>query len=63
MWDVKEPTHYSKRVGREVPGVVSVLLSSKMWPSWRDVSKKACGVRGHVRKTTTSQKGTLPSAR
>ena len=25
MWDVKEPTHYSKRVGREVPGVVAVL--------------------------------------
>ena len=25
-WDVKEPTHYSKSVGREVPGV---LLSSK----------------------------------
>ena len=26
-WDVKESTHYSKRVGREVPGVVAVLLS------------------------------------
>ena len=25
MRDVKEPTHYSKRVGREVPGVVAVL--------------------------------------
>ena len=44
MWDIKEPTHYSKRVGREVPGDVAVLLSSKMWPAWRDVSKKACGV-------------------
>ena len=44
MWDVKEPTHYSKRVGREVPGVVAVLLSRKMWPAWGDVSKKACGV-------------------
>jgi len=50
VWDVKELTHYSKRVGREVPRVVAVLLSSKMWPVWRDVSKKACGVRGHVRK-------------
>ena len=39
-WDVGEPTHYSKRVGREVPGVVAVLLSSKMWPARRDVSKK-----------------------
>ena len=26
MWDVKEPKHYSKRVGREVPGVVAVLF-------------------------------------
>ena len=25
MWDVKEPTHYSKRVGHEVPNVVAVL--------------------------------------
>ena len=25
MWDVKEPTHYSKRVRHEVPGVVAVL--------------------------------------
>ena len=25
MWDVKEPTHYTKRVGHEVPGVVAVL--------------------------------------
>ena len=25
MWDVKEPTHYSKRVGHEVPDVVAVL--------------------------------------
>ena len=25
LWDVKKPTHYSRRVGDEVPGVVSVL--------------------------------------
>ena len=25
MWDIKEPTHYSKRVGHEVPGVVAVF--------------------------------------
>ena len=25
MWDVKEPTHYSKRAGHEVPSVVAVL--------------------------------------
>ena len=63
MWDVKEPTNYSNRVGREVPSVLTVLLSCKMWPAWRDVSKKACG-SGHYAKTATlSQKGTLPSAR
>ena len=51
MWDVKEPTNYSKRVGREVPSVLTVLLSCKMWPAWRDVSKKACG-SGHVCKNS-----------
>ena len=25
MWDVKEPTHYSKRAGHEVPSVAAVL--------------------------------------
>ena len=44
MWDIKEPTHYLKKVGHEVAGVVAVLLSNKIWPSWRDLSKKACGV-------------------
>ena len=63
MWDVKEPTHYSKRVGREVPGVVAVLLSSKMWPAWRDVSKRLVVYEVTYAKTATSQKGTLPSAR
>ena len=34
-----------------------------MWSARReDVSKKACGVRVHVRKNK-SQKGTLPTAR
>ena len=27
LWDVKEPTRYSRRVMEEVPGVVAVLLS------------------------------------
>jgi len=30
--DVKEPTHYSKRVGHEVPGVVAVLCESTAGP-------------------------------
>ena len=29
MWDAKEPTHHSKRVGHEVPGVVVVLCERK----------------------------------
>ena len=29
MWDVKEPTHYSKRVGQEVPGAVGVTQQHK----------------------------------
>ena len=32
MWEVKEPTHYSKRVGREVPGVVPVLSVANTGP-------------------------------
>ena len=31
-WDVKEPTHYSQRVGHEVPGVVAVLCESIAGP-------------------------------
>ena len=27
LWDVKEPTHYSNKVGDGVPGVVAVLFS------------------------------------
>ena len=30
LWDVKEPTHLSKRVGHEVPGVVAALAR---WPA------------------------------
>ena len=32
MWDVKERKHYSKRVGREVPGVVAVLCVANTGP-------------------------------
>ena len=53
MWDVKEPTHYLKRVGREVPSVVAVLcvvpsgglvlhigITSCTFPPWTEMSKK-----------------------
>ena len=26
LWDVKEPKHYSRRVGDKVPGVVALLF-------------------------------------
>ena len=32
LWDIKEPTHYSKIVGHEVPGVVAVLCESIAGP-------------------------------
>ena len=45
LWDVKEPTHYSKRVGDKVPGVVAVLFSPAEVAGLAVVSlKKAGGV-------------------
>ena len=63
MWDVEEPTHDSKRVGRQVPGVVAVLLSSKCGRLGGDVLKRFVVYEATYEKTATSQKGTLPSAR
>ena len=40
LWDVKEPTHYSKRVGHEVPGVVAVLCESIAGPHQLIAAKK-----------------------
>ena len=62
-WDVKQPTHYSKRVGREVPGDVAVLLSSKWGRLGGDVLTRHVVYEATFAKTATSQKGTLPSAR
>ena len=39
-WDVKEPTHYSRRVGHEVPGVVAVLCESFAGPHQLIAAKK-----------------------
>ena len=39
-WDVKEPTHYSKRVGHEVLGVVAVLCESIAGPHQLIAAKK-----------------------
>ena len=45
LWNVKEPKHYSRRVGDKVPGVVAVLFSpcSRSVRLGGDVSKKARG--------------------
>ena len=61
MWDVEEPTHDSKRVGRQVPRVVAVRLSSKCGRLGGDVLKRL--VVYEATYAATSQKGTLPSAR
>ena len=41
---VKNTCTYKNYTGHEVPRVVAVLPSSKMWPAWHDVTKKACRV-------------------
>ena len=33
MWDLKEPTHFSKRVGHVVPGVVAIFCVRLYDPS------------------------------
>ena len=42
LWDVKEPTHCSKRAGREVPGVLAILCAvpSLKQGSWLGVCLK-----------------------
>ena len=63
-WDVKEPTHYLKRVGREVPGVVAVFLSCKYGQLGVTMFLERLVVyEAKYAKTATSQIGTLPSAR
>ena len=63
-WDVKVATHYSKRVGHEVPGVVALLLSSKCGRlGVKMFLKRRLVYEATYAKTATSKKGTLPSAR
>ena len=63
-WDVKEPTHCSERVGREVPGVVVILLSlAKCGRLGVMFLKRLVVYEATYAKTAISQKGTLTSAR
>ena len=43
MWDLKERTHYSKRVGHEVPGVVAVFC--ECMGGDREVIYLACDIK------------------
>ena len=52
-WDVKEPTHYSKRVGHEVPGVVAVLCESIAGP-YQLIAAKTQPARSNRQTTTTT---------
>ena len=60
---LKNPPHHSKRVRREVPRVVAVLLSSKCGRLDGDVLKRLAVYEATYAKSATSQKGTLSSAR
>ena len=55
-WDVKEPPHHSRRVLREVPGVVADLLSStsKCSRFGRDVLKRLAVYDATYANTATS---------
>ena len=45
LWDVKEPTHYSKRAGHEVLGVVAVLCESLGMGGYRERDMPRMGLR------------------
>ena len=63
LWDVEEPTHYSRRVGDVVPGVVAVLFSPAEVTGFAVMSlKKLTVYEATQAETAISQKGTLPSA-
>ena len=49
-WDVKEPTHYSKRVGHEVPGVVAVLCENIAGPHQLIAAKKKLNLLNQIKE-------------
>ena len=55
-WDVKEPTHYSKRVGHEVPGVVAALYESAAGPHQLIAAKKTQPAQSKKRKKEIKQR-------
>ena len=49
-WDVKEPTHYSKRAGHEVSGVVAVLCENIAGPHQLIAAKKTQPAQSNKKK-------------
>ena len=57
MWDLKEPKHYSRRVGDKVPGVVAVLFfPAEVACLALMFLKKACGIWGHLSRNSHKSK-------
>ena len=59
-WDVKEPTHNSKRVGHEVPGVVAVLCESIAGPRQLIATKKTQPVQSNKRQKKKEPRKRVP---
>ena len=55
-WDVKEPTHYSKRVGHEVPGVVAGLCESIAGPHQLIAARKTQPAQSNKKKEKERKK-------
>ena len=60
-WDVKEPTHYSKRVGHEVPGVVAVLCESIAGPHQLIAAKKKLNLLNQIKDRQTDVRNNVSS--
>ena len=54
MWDVKEPTHFSKRVGHEVPSDVAVLCKKYSRSTSAIIAAKTQPAQSNKQATTTS---------
>ena len=55
LWDVKEPIHYSKRVGHEVAGVLAVVCESIAGPHQLIAAKKKLNLLNQRKDTQTDR--------
>ena len=61
LWDFKEPTHYLKRAGHEVPSVVAVLCESM--GGYREGDMPRMGLSVPFTCVQTLQKRKIPKIR